>query len=95
MLYYRVKPEFNGKRRWKENSRGEVVCDGEYIAHELYTVKELSYHRLSLIAWEKMFEPVHISKKKTYWSFGCRFALDDAEELVQWKDEEYNEYEEY
>lgn len=61
MIYYRVKPEFDQKRR----------KDGSFlVAHELYTAHEKS--RLHIP--EAMLEAVNISRKKVYFAFGARFA---------------------
>lgn len=79
MLYYKVKPELAGKPRWREDISRRVVSDGEWVEGELFTVRELSYFRLSVYAFEYGFEKVEISKKKIYWSFGARFAMADAE----------------
>lgn len=95
MLYYKVKPEMNGKTRWREDISHKVIADGEFIEGELFTVRELSYYRLSVYAFEHGFEKVNISKKKIYWSFGARFAMAEAEndpscdvELGDWYYEE-------
>lgn len=78
MLYYKVKPELAGKPRWREDISHRVVADGEWIKDELFTVRELSYYRLSVYAFEHGFEKVQISKKKIYWAFGARFSQAEA-----------------
>lgn len=64
MLYYRVKPEFD-QRRKKNDPHG---CDF-YISNELYTAKEVEKQGLNL----NFLEPVQISKQKTFFCFGARF----------------------
>ena len=64
MLYYKVKPEFD-QRRKRNDSRD---CDF-YIANELYTAKEVEKQGLNL----NFLEPVQISKQKTFFCFGARF----------------------
>ena len=77
MLYYRVKPQFDGHKMWREHD-GKITCDGEYLAGELFTVRELSFHRLSVYHFEHMFERVNISKKKVYWAFGKRYPMAEV-----------------
>jgi len=62
MRFYRVKPECDGKG----HSKGNVGV----VAGELYTEKEINRYRVNK-AW---CDPVEISKKKTHWFFGARFA---------------------
>lgn len=71
MLYLRVKPEFDNYRK---NNRNYDV----FVANELYTVKEFEkiakeYHK-DKTELNKMFEYVTISRKRTYFFFGARFA---------------------
>ena len=81
MLYYKVKPEYDGRRRWIENDKGQVLVNGEYIGGELYTVRELSYHRLSIIQMDNMFTKINIPRTKTFKCFGARFQMgDDADD---------------
>lgn len=61
MVYYRIKKEFDQKRR----KDGQI-----YIAHELYTAHEKS--RLHIP--EEYLETVNISRKKVYFAFGARFT---------------------
>lgn len=44
------------------------------IPGELVTEKERA--RKFKIVSDRVFEEVEVSKKKTYWSFGCRFAIE-------------------
>lgn len=68
MLYYRVKPEFDQVNHY--NKRGHIVTT--YIENELYTAKEV--HQLGLNP--KCLEPVQVSKRNIYWSFGVRRAIN-------------------
>ncbi|SCJ99954.1 Uncharacterised protein [uncultured Eubacterium sp.] len=70
MKYYRVKPQYDNKVRYKWNNHGQGVPDSILIANELYTPKE--FERLANCpAW---FELVEIPKSKIYFCFGARFA---------------------
>ena len=61
MTYYKVKPQFDNYRRH----------DGSiWVANELYTATELARFKAS----PHMFDRVEVSKRKTYWFFGARFA---------------------
>lgn len=69
MKYYRVKPQYDNKVRYKWNNHKQGVPDGILIANELYTPKE--FERLANCpAW---FEVVEISKSNIYFCFGARF----------------------
>ena len=61
MLYYRIKKEFDQKRR----KDGQI-----YIANELNTEHEKNLFHIP----EKYIESVNISRKKTYFLFGARFS---------------------
>jgi hypothetical protein len=65
MKYYRVKPEADQRKQY--NNRGEYA--GFYIGNELYTEREAARQHLN----PAFMEPVEISKKKIFWSFGARF----------------------
>lgn len=70
MIYYRVKPEYDNKTRYKWNNHGQGVPDSILIANELYTPAE--YKKIANCpAW---FEQVNIKKTSIYFSFGARFA---------------------
>ena len=61
MLYYRIKPEFDQKKR----------CDGSIlVANELYTQREKERFAIS----DKAVDAVQVSKRSVYFSFGARFA---------------------
>lgn len=60
MLYYKVKPQFDQKRR----------IDGSIlIANELYTISELFKYKIP----EECVEPTNISQRDTHFFFGARF----------------------
>lgn len=44
------------------------------VKDELYTEKELN--RLNLNPGSKFFTPVEVSRRKIYWFFGARFAVN-------------------
>lgn len=70
MLYYRVKPEYDNKTRYKWNNHGQGVPDSILVANELYTPAE--FRKIANCpAW---FEQVNIKKTSTYFFFGARFA---------------------
>lgn len=70
MKYYRVKPQYDNKVRYKWNNHSQGVPDSILIANELYTPKE--FERLTNCPlW---FEVVEIPKSKIYFCFGARFA---------------------
>lgn len=61
MVYYRVKPEADQKRR----NDGSI-----YIANELYTPTEAKKYKLNF----EYLEAISISRKQTYFCFGARFS---------------------
>lgn len=70
MLFYKVK-----------KSVGDY---GPLIPFELYTEKELEkmaarLRKDGLRLNMNCFEPVEVSKQKTYWSFGARFEINSNE----------------
>lgn len=78
MRYYRVKPEYDQKRRIKNHKyRVNRKPDGIYVANELYTAGELDKFYLTLEEENECFEAVEIPKNKVYWCFGCRFAMNE------------------
>lgn len=93
MNYYRVKPQYDQKQRIK-NHRYTIKRkpDGIFVANELYTAGELEKFYLTLEEEQKVFERVNIPKTKVYWCFGCRFAMEDAEEQAK-KDKKRSETE--
>lgn len=72
MKYYRVKPQYDNKIRYTWNNHHQGVSNSILIANELYTLKE--FEKLANCpAW---FDTVDISKKRTYFFFGARFAME-------------------
>lgn len=69
MEYYKTKPEYDNKTRYKWNNHRQCVPDSILVANELYTPKEFEKLAMSP-AW---FDKVNISKKRTYFFFGARF----------------------
>lgn len=61
MVYYQVKKEYDNKRR----SDGSI-----YVADELLTAAEVKRYNTP----ERYIKAVTVSKKKTYFFFGARFA---------------------
>lgn len=70
MTYYRVRKEFDQKRKHPMNPRN---CDF-LIAHELYTESE----RKQLKITDEAFERIEIPKTQTYWFFGARFQKQES-----------------
>lgn len=71
MKYYRVKPEYDNKKRYIWDNEGQRVHDGTIlVANELYTPAEFR-EIANCPAW---FEEIEVSKRKIYWFFGARFA---------------------
>ena len=64
MKYYKVKAEFDNYP--KDKNKTDI-----YIKNELYTETEIKKQKLN----KRYMIEVNISPKKTYWSFGCRYAL--------------------
>lgn len=71
MKYYRVKPQYDNKTRYKYSYHGQGVPNGILVSNELYTPKE--FEKLAMCpAW---FDIVEIPKNKIYWFFGARFEM--------------------
>lgn len=79
MIYYRVKKEFDNKRKLHKNetkTRYHYKFD-IWIKYELYTGCELDRMKKNgIIINTDMFEQIKIPKNKTYWFFGARFELN-------------------
>ena len=80
MKFYKVKPEFDGVGVYKVRRYGQIYLANSLIGNELYTEKEL--HKLLCGATLNgrgvkddtiIFDTVEISKRNTFWNFGCRF----------------------
>ena len=61
MTYYKVKPEFDQKKR----RDGSIL-----IANELYTPREKERFNIS----DKAVDPVQVLRKAVYFFFGARFG---------------------
>jgi hypothetical protein len=70
MLYYRVKPENDNKRRYKFHRGGGLEIDGIFVGNELYTPKEINKYPGGVL----LCDPVNVSKKQVYFFFGARFS---------------------
>ena len=74
MRYYRVKPEYDNKVRYRWNSHHQGVSDSILIGRELYTPRE--YAKLANCpAW---FKEIEIPKNRVFFSFGARFEVGNA-----------------
>lgn len=60
MLYYKVKSEYDQRQR----RDGSIL-----IENELYTPREKEYFAIS----DQAVDPVQVSKRSVYFSFGARF----------------------
>ena len=69
MLYYKVLPQYDNKKRYRWNNHGQCVSNGILIANELYTPGEFR----KIANYPAWFEKVNISKKNIYFFFGARF----------------------
>lgn len=70
MIYYKVKPEYDNKTRYKYDNNHNGVPDSFLIANELYTSTEFQ-KITNCSAW---FDTIEVPKNKTYFFFGARFA---------------------
>jgi hypothetical protein len=68
MLYYRVKPKYDGHPKYVVCC-GNIVVDGNLVGEELYTPAE----RKGIVNADKFFEKVNVSQRNTHWFFGARF----------------------
>ena len=70
MLYYRVKQQYDNKKRYRWNNHGKAVSDGSIlVANKLYTHGE--FRKIANNpAW---FDKIQVNKNKTYFFFGARF----------------------
>ena len=66
MRYYRVKPDYDCKH--------DYFTGYTTIKNELLTPRERK--RKFRYLTDDVFETVNVSRKKIYWVFGARFALD-------------------
>lgn len=75
MLFYQVNHIAADCDRYIKNRYGKTKIDGSFVLNELYTEKELSHF---IHVNMNGFTAVCISKRKTYYFFGCRFACEEA-----------------
>lgn len=76
MHYYRVKPEYDQKKRIKNHRYfNKMKPDGVFVANELYTAGEIEKFYIPFEKFYDYFEHVVIPKNKVYWFFGCRFEI--------------------
>lgn len=68
MKYFKTPERLDGKRLLLNARKGQFI---ELVANELFTEKEVLKMGLNTA----IFEPVEISKRLIYYSFGVRFAL--------------------
>lgn len=68
MKYYRVKQEYDNKPICK-NVSGYRAISFFLVGNELYTPTEKAKYSIP----DNVLETIHISKKRTYFSFGARF----------------------
>lgn len=66
MKYYKVKEE---KNYWKGREYLGVACKDELLTEK--EMKKMGF------PFTDNFEPVEISRNKTYHFFGCRFEMKD------------------
>ena len=65
MLYYRAKKEKHDYCTGYTTIPGELLTERE---------RDTKFRYLS----DDVFEVVNVSRKRTYWSFGCRFEMRGA-----------------
>lgn len=90
MKYYRVIQKYDNTDYWKKRkSKNSLYFGGFIIGGELFTEKQLQRfanvrfrNRLRI---EQMVEPVEVSRKKVYWSFGARFIDNEILAEGQYK----------
>ena len=68
MLYYRVKPEFDNRTKFRYVGN-KLKESGILIGNELYTPAE----RQKIANSSMYFEEVRIPQRNTHWFFGARF----------------------
>lgn len=70
MTYYRVRKEFDQRRKHPHNPKDYDIL----VADELYTEHE----RKQLKIPDEAFEQVEVPKSQTYWFFGARFQQKES-----------------
>lgn len=83
MVYYQVKESSDQTPVFKKISSGHWMQARVLIANELYTQNELmkmvDKYNLSTEFLLKHFRPYSTAKHNTFWSFGCRFPMENSE----------------
>lgn len=74
MKYYRIPKELDGKRVFAHRKQKHI----ELMEGELFTFRELERAGLLGLALRLKHHAFEVSRKKIYWSFGVRFALEGA-----------------
>lgn len=72
MKYYRVPKIIEGCQVYSRKTQKYI----SFAGGELFTLRELERMGITWVA--KKLEAVEVSRKKIYWSFGARFALEAA-----------------
>lgn len=60
MKYFKVKPEFDQRKR----KDGSIL-----VENELYTEREMNRYEIPV----EYTEPIELNRNETYWFFGARF----------------------
>ena len=60
MKYFKIKPEFDQRKR----KDGSIL-----VENELYTEREMNRYEIPT----EYTEPIELDRKETYWLFGARF----------------------
>lgn len=86
MKYYQIIQKFDQMDYWKKRKGKTALYFGGFlIGGELFTQKELKRFAevrfRNCLRIEQMVQPIEVSRKKVFWSFGARFI--DAEVLVE------------
>lgn len=68
MKYFKTPERLDGKRLLLNAKKGQFI---ELVANELFTEKEVSKMGLNTA----IFEPVDVSRRNIFYSFGLRFSL--------------------
>lgn len=69
--YYKVKPEFDGKKILVSNDGQHFYCTHELIGNELLTFDYCCAKKIP----EKYLDRVKINSIDVYWFFGARFSI--------------------
>lgn len=78
MKYYKVRPEYDGRRVYRRNKNGYYEVVFELVQNELFTPAEMARYILDRRVDGtrnnmEAFEAVEISRRKIHWFFGARF----------------------